>query len=37
MEPTLIEDLSRVIRVACGDNHSLCIRDDGSLLTFGQV
>jgi len=29
--------LDNVVRVACGYNHSLCIRCDGALFTFGEV
>jgi alpha-tubulin suppressor-like RCC1 family protein len=35
--PTLVPGLSRVRRVACGDNHSLCVTSDGALYSFGQV
>ncbi|ELR12866.1 ADPribosylation factor subfamily protein [Acanthamoeba castellanii str. Neff] len=34
--PTLVPGLSHVRRVACGDNHSLCVTSDGALYSFGQ-
>ncbi len=35
--PTVVEGLANVCKVACGDNHSLCVLATGELFTFGQV
>lgn len=35
-KPSAVAGLARVRRIACGDNHSLCVTERGRLYTFGH-
>ena len=35
--PTLVEGINNVVKVSCGNSHTIALVNDGSAFTWGQA